>query len=91
MVFTKPLRFEGSELVINAQSTEGAVAVEIVDREERPAEGFRAADCDAFSGDSLRHTVTWRGRSDLSALRAEPLRLRFHLEKAKLYSFAFKE
>ena len=86
---TRPLRFQGAKLVINAQAKGGSVAVEILDRDGRSIEGFDAADCDAFSGDSLRHTVTWGTRSDLSALRGAPIRLRFHLNMAKLYSFVF--
>ena len=88
-VTTRPLRFEGNQLVINAQSTEGSVAVAILDREGRPIVGFGAADCDTFSGDSLRHTVTWGRKADLSALRGQPIRLRFYLRNSKLYSFVF--
>ena len=88
-VTTRPLQFDGRELVINAQACEGSVAVEILSRGGAPIEGFSAAECDLFTGDAVRHTVTWQGNSDLSALRAEPIRLRFHLRRASLYSFAF--
>ena len=88
---TKLMRFAGTELAINAQAKGGSVRVEIRDRESRPIEGFRATDCDAFSGDSLRHIVAWQGRSDLSTLRGEPIRLRLYLKRAKLYSLVFAE
>ena len=88
-VTTKALRFDGRELVINAQAERGSVAVEILNADGAPVGGFSAAECDVFSGDAVRHTVTWQGNSDLSALRAEPIKLRFHLNKAKLYSFGF--
>ena len=88
-VTTRPLRFEGTELVINAQAPGGSVVVEILAQDGGAIQGFGAVDCDAFSGDSLRHTVTWSKKPDLSALRGEPVRLRFHLNTAKLYSFVF--
>ena len=43
-----------------------------------------------FSGDSLRHVVRFPGREDLDALVGKPIRLRFDLSDAELYSFAFR-
>jgi len=90
MLTTKPLKFAGDKLVINADAQDGWVGVEILGRTgQRPVPGFSLADCDRFSGDSVRNTVKWRGNSDLSPLQGRPLRLRFHLQNAKLYSFEF--
>ncbi|MEM2922095.1 MAG: hypothetical protein QXF26_07245, partial [Candidatus Bathyarchaeia archaeon] len=87
---TKPLVFEGQELTINAQADGGSVAVEILNEKSQPIKGFRRNDCDKFTGNSIRHTVTWRGSSDISALQEKPIQLRFHMKKAKLYSFKFQ-
>ena len=87
---TKPIVFRtGSKLVINAEATHGAVRAEILDESGKPLPRFGSDDCDAFSGDGIRHTVTWRANSDVSALAGRPIALRFHLENAKLYSFVF--
>jgi len=88
-VTTRPLLFEGRKLVINARAGEGSVVVEVLSREGVPVDGFSAMDCDPFVGDSVRHTVTWRGDSDLSSLHGGPMRLRFRMKKVKLYAFAF--
>ena len=88
---TKPLKLTGDKLVINADAEDGGVGVEILGRTgQRPVPGFSLADCDRFSGDSVRHTVAWQGSSDLSRLQDRPVRLRFHLQNAKLYSFVFR-
>jgi hypothetical protein len=63
--------------------------VEILDALESHRTGYSAADCDAFSGDAVRHVVTWKGQSDLSAFTGKPIRLRFHLKNAAIYSFQF--
>ena len=39
----------------------------------------------------LRHTVTWQGNPHLKALEGRELRLRFHLQRAKLFSFRFQD
>ena len=53
----------------------------------KPLPGFRQEDCNVFSGDAIRHTVTWNGQADLSQLIDKPIRLRFYLRDAKLFSF----
>jgi hypothetical protein len=52
-------------------------------------DGYSAAECDAFTGDDVRHTVTWAGNADLSRLAGRAVRLRFQLQNAALYAFQF--
>jgi hypothetical protein len=40
------------------------------------------------TGDQLRAEIRWPGR-DLAELKGKPIRLRFHLRDADLYSFWF--
>lgn len=99
---TVPLVFSGDRLVINARAPErafgataggapfGRLAVEIADRDGRPIDGLRAGECDWFTGDSVRHVITWKGSWDLSRLAGEPVRLNFHLQNAALYAFQFR-
>jgi hypothetical protein len=86
---TRPLRFEGRQLVLNVVA-KGRVSVEILDDAGTTIKGFRADDCDSFSGDAIRHVVQWRGSSDVSGLASKLVRLRFRLRDAKLYSFAIE-
>lgn len=84
---TKPLRFSGQHLQINAAtSAAGSVRVELQDAQGHPLPGFTLADADEFFGDEVAHTVTWQGRSDVSSLTGTPVRLRFVLADADLYA-----
>jgi len=80
---TRSLTFEGSSLRINAEAT-GRIAVEVLGED-----GLRRADCDPFHGDETAHLVTWRGKPDLSNLADRPIRLRFVMRDAKMFSFWF--
>jgi hypothetical protein len=68
----------------------GKLRVEILDRNGKAVTGYEAADCDTFSGDETQHLVTWKGKSNLSELAGKPVRLRFYLQNAALYSFQFR-
>ena len=84
---TKPLVFLGDTLVVNANAEGGSLAVEALDVEGKVIEGFASADCAPVTTDGVRHVVTWRGDPDCHLLQGRPLKLRFLLQDAKLYSF----
>ena len=84
---TKPFRLRGEKLRINASAAKGRLRVEILDSEYRPFKSFSREQCDPFSQDRVRHTVTWQGQAELKALEGEIVRLKFYLDKARLYSF----
>jgi hypothetical protein len=88
---TKPLRFTGGRLVINSVTRkEGSVRVELQDGEGHPIEGFRLGDCPALRGDAVEQTVTWKGGDDLSSLVGRPIRVRFQLSDADVFSLQFR-
>ncbi len=88
---TKPLLFTGKELVMNfSTSAAGSVRVEIQDAVGKPIEGFALDDCPEIFGDSIEQAVAWKGGADVSKLAGKPIRLRFVLSDADLYSFRFK-
>lgn len=96
---TKPLRFEGQALAVNAQPSlkegvyddETLVRVEILGPDSEPLPGFGSEDADPLVSDvlSTNETISWRGNPDLSALAGQPVRLRFSLRNVKLYAFQF--
>ncbi|MBP86653.1 MAG: hypothetical protein CMJ64_08055 [Planctomycetaceae bacterium] len=86
---TVPFRFCGDRLVINATTkSEGHVLVELCDAAGRRLPEFQRSQ--PFSGDALRHTVSFGSKADVSALAGQPVSLKFHLKSASLYSFAFR-
>ncbi len=88
---TRPLTFAGKELVINyATSAAGSIRVEIQDAQGRPVPGFNLKTCPEIYGDDLSHTVVWKAGSHLSALAGQPVRLRFTMRDADLYSIQFR-
>lgn len=91
-LITKPLRFAGIKLTINAATTaEGRIRVEIQDTTGQAIDGFALADCQPFSGDAIEHPVTWIGGADIGSLAGQPVRLRFECQDADLYSLRFTD
>lgn len=87
---TVPIVFTGNRLEINARTkSRGSVSIEILDAARRPVEGLGSSG--AFTGDELRHVVTWKGQRSVSSLQGQPVTLKMKLRGAELYSFAFRE
>ena len=90
-LLTRPLKFEGRELVLNyATSAAGSLRVEVQDTQGRPAKGHALSDCREIIGDEIERIVTWKSGSDLGSLSGKPVRLRFALKDADLYSIHFR-
>lgn len=90
-LITKPIRFDGQELEINfSTSAAGSIRVELLDDTGNPIPGFSLTDCPEIIGDSVERIVSWQAGSDVSRLAGKPVRLRFVMRDADLYSFRFK-
>jgi len=90
-LFTKPLVFAGQELVINfSTSAAGSVRVELRDPKGKPIPGHTLRDCPEIYGDSIEQAVSWKRGRDVSGLAGKPVRLRFVLKDADLYSIRFR-
>ncbi|MBI5817379.1 MAG: hypothetical protein HZA88_00165 [Verrucomicrobia bacterium] len=87
-LITKPLLFAGSKLTLNIAS-KGRTRVELQDAAGQPLPGFALADCAPITGDFIEHTVRWKSRTDVGKLAGKPVRLRFELKDADLYSLRF--
>ena len=87
---TRPFTFIGSRLTINyATSAVGGMYVEIQTPDGRPIVGFAMKDCPEIIGDHLEETVNWTSGADVSPLSGKPIRLRFRLKDADLFSLQF--
>ncbi len=96
---TRPTYLANQTLCVNADAGRGAIRAELVDLlTGRPLPGHSLDDCDAFTSDSLDHTMTWKGQSKIPAeligqayaegLPGRVVLIRFHLELARLFSFS---
>jgi hypothetical protein len=89
-VLTPLVTFAGRRLEVNySTSAAGSLRIELQDPNGYPIPGFSLADCDELYGDCLDQRVSWAGRSELGGLVGTPLRLRFELRDADLFSFQF--
>ena len=89
---TRPIVFEGDELALNfSTSAAGCVRVEIQDGNGKPVDGFRLNECPRILGNKIKHIVKWKNGSDVNKLAGRPIRLRFELRDADLFSFRFIE
>ncbi len=86
-LLTKPLTFMGTKLSLNIVS-KGNTRVELQTVAGQALPGFALDDCTPVSGDFIDHSVTWKGGS-LANVAGEPVRLRFALQEAEMYSLQF--
>ena len=84
---TRPVRFRGKRLFVNAAAARGQLQVEILDPQGAVHPPFSLANCEPIAADKTLLEVKFRGADDLSALAGSPVRLRFHLRNGSLYSF----
>ena len=90
-LLTKPLIFEGEQLVVNyATSVAGGLRVEIQDAEGKPIEGYRLSECVEIFGNEIERVVRWEQGTNVGSLAGKPIRLRFVMAAADLYAIQFR-
>ncbi|GEP43207.1 hypothetical protein [Brevifollis gellanilyticus] len=90
-MITKPIIFSGDKLVLNYwTSAAGIIRVELLDEAGKPLPGYQIGDCAKIIGNELKRIVTWKDKDSLSDLIGKPVRLRFRMTDADLYSFRFE-
>ena len=84
---TRPQRLfeEGFALGLKVRKLQNML--EAIDADGNVIDGFSKDDCTAITTDSVRHVLQWNDNADCHLLQARPIKLCFHLNKAKLYSF----
>ena len=87
LLTTRPVRFSGKRLFVNVESMAGELRVEVLDAGNRVLPGRTAADCLPIRADNTLAEVRWRNGADLSDLAGRPVKFRFLLRSARLFSF----
>ena len=62
----------------------------VLDEKVCPLPGYNREECLLESFDSTQKEITWHKKSDLVALRSQPVRLRFYVKEADLYGFQIR-
>jgi hypothetical protein len=88
---TKPLRFDGRELVLNyATGAAGHVLVGLQDDSGEPIRGYSLRESTELVGDEVDRVAGWERGSDLGSLAGLPVRLHVEMVEADLYSIQFR-
>jgi len=88
---TRPLVFTGEELELNYRTgAPGFVRLEIQDEDGVPVPGYTLNEAEEIIGDEFSRVVSWKRGPDVGALAGRPVRLRFQLKDADLFSFRFR-
>jgi hypothetical protein len=88
---TKPFIFDGEKLYINfSTSAAGGVRIEITDFDGNAIEGFERENCSEIIGNEIEKEVTWNNNMNLKNISGKPVKLRFLLNDAHVYSFRFE-
>lgn len=82
---TKPLVLKGGRLFINAAAAGGSIRAEVTKPDGSVLPGFEAAKALPVTVDSLTAPLSWQG--DRAIPTGQPLRLVFHLQSARLFSY----
>jgi hypothetical protein len=88
---TKPFTFAGRALILNfSTGAAGSVRVEVQDAHGNPLAGRALADATELVGDDIGRVVTWKSGGDVSGLAGQPVKLRFVMNDADVYSLRFR-
>lgn len=83
---TRSLLGASGPLHVNYRASGGWLKVEVLDADDQVVPGYDETECVPLQGDSVDQIVTWQSHSELPA-DVRPLRLRFIMRNASLYSF----
>ena len=76
--------WNAKKVEVNAK-VDGELRVRLLAESGLPIPGFFWRDCEPIHGDSVRHSVKWKG--DPRALKGRLVRLEFYLRETQLYGF----
>ena len=86
MILSKPFATTGGDLYVNVDAHQGQVRAEVLNADTmEPLPGLALDACHAVTGDDLNASFTWN--ADLPLRSQAPVRVRFELKDANLYSF----
>ncbi|MGB0578351.1 MAG: glycosyl hydrolase family 32, partial [Limisphaerales bacterium] len=83
---TRPIRFSGRQLFVNANCSNGEMQVEVLDKSGNALTGFSRDDSTSAREDRTLMPITW-SKKQLASLTGRTVRFRFHLRNARLFAF----
>lgn len=86
-VLTRPVRFSGKHLFVNAACKRGSLLAEVLDTDGNVIDGYSMGRCEPMKIDSTISPIRWKGKKDLQGLQGKDVRFRFKVYNGDLYSF----
>lgn len=83
-VLTRPVRFSGRHLFVNAALGRGTLRAEVTDEGGAVIPGYSETDCEPVTGDGVKVRVRWKSADDLCPLVGKTIRFRFVLSDTEL-------
>jgi hypothetical protein len=83
---TRPIRFSGRQLFVNADAQGGDLRVEVLDRDGRIIAPLTRDACVAVNANGTRLAVTW-SKGSIGDAAGREVRLRFSMRRGRLYAF----
>jgi hypothetical protein len=84
---TRPVRFGGSHLFVNADVPDGELRAEVLDVDGKVVAPFSLKNSVPLTANTTRQSLRWQGADDLRKIAGQVVRLRFHLKNGQLFSF----
>ena len=71
-------------------SAAGGLSIEITEPDGKPIDGFSSENAVELIGNEIEKEVKWKSSETLKRLSGKPVRIRFLLSDAHVYSFRFE-
>lgn len=84
---TRPVTFTGDRLFVNANTVGAELRVAVLHENGEPVEGCTAEQCVPFVGNSTCAEVRWKDENALAALKGQPVRFEFQMDRGALFAF----
>jgi hypothetical protein len=82
---TRPFRFDGTALTLNAYAIGGEIRAELLDEKARPLPGFGATHAIPIVGDKTHHMMMWND-GGLAALNGRRIVVRLAIQNGTVYA-----
>ncbi len=84
---TRPLKFSGNRLFVNANTAGAELRVAVFGQDGEPIETCSAENCVPFVGNSVCAEIRWRTEDALATCKGQPVRFEFRMDRGELFAF----
>jgi hypothetical protein len=86
-LLTRKLTFDGEYLFVNADASQGEIFAEVLDKNGNPIRGFSKDKCKPVKINGTKTILKWEEGKTLKEYSGKPIKIKFYLKNASLYSF----